>query len=714
MRNLRRRSGLNYGTLENRNLLTTLIVDTAADSDGSILDGRISLREAIVAANTDAAFGDAPAGNGPDEIQFSSHLAGKTFRLQHGELLISDRLSIGGDITIDARTNSRVFKVETPRLVHLDGLTITNGIARDDGNGLRGGGILSQDESNIRLTGVAFENNVGQWGGGAIFTHQGHLVVENSTFTENANAIYKVDGRLVVKDSTFVGNESWGASAIYHEQGTRDISGSEFRSNESTAVRALGGFTSISSSTFIENRSTQFGTQFGGAILQTEGTIAVSGSSFVGNMARNRGSGIYADNAKLFVSNSDFEGNDRRAIALVNSAEGFIADSTFTDNTRTAVYALQGSTLRIARSEFYGNEDVVQVAAGGTATINQSTFGSMDQPNFGVVIQNTSSDLNLFNSTFVGNQGQALSHLAGVVKIRNSEFVDNISDDGGSLIYNVSTFDNSEMQIRNSRFHGNTNVADKGVGGAIRSNGGDVSLFNVTFTANQSRLGGAIAVVGGELNINRVFFGDKNDPTLGNLAGAFTENNHEIHRYDFSGVRFDGEGGAIFVGISANVRIANSRFFDNVAHSEGGAIAIEQVDYYEGAIPSVTVTANTVFARNRVFADLFASPEKGHQRGGTIFNRGGELLVRDSFFFENESEGDGGGLFNAGGTAVLRTLVFNENKSDVIGGAIFNHGELRLLQSRVANNIATIEGGLAESAVAMTFVSDTTFVGNTE
>jgi len=128
----------------------------------------------------------------------------------------------------------------------------------------------------------------------------------------------------------------------------------------------------------------------------------------------------------------------------------------------------------------------------------------------------------------------------------------------------------------------------------------------------------------------------------------------------------------------------------------------------------VTITANTVFARNRVFSDLFASTSKGIQRGGAIFNRGGELLVRDSFFADNAATGDGGAIFNSqSGSTVLRSLAFNRNESGSVGGAIANEGTLRLLLTRVANNRATADGGVSESEAADTFIADTTFVGNT-
>jgi hypothetical protein len=62
------------------------------------MDAKISLREAITAANTNAAFGDAAAGQadftgGPsgDTITFAASLDGQTITLGGVELTITDR-----------------------------------------------------------------------------------------------------------------------------------------------------------------------------------------------------------------------------------------------------------------------------------------------------------------------------------------------------------------------------------------------------------------------------------------------------------------------------------------------------------------------------------------------------------------------------------------------------------------------------------------------
>ena len=81
--------------LERRNLLATFVVNSAVDDGTGAVDGLISLREAIIAANTNEAFGDAQAGDADgDRIVFSTEIAGLSQTLLNGELEITDDLVI--------------------------------------------------------------------------------------------------------------------------------------------------------------------------------------------------------------------------------------------------------------------------------------------------------------------------------------------------------------------------------------------------------------------------------------------------------------------------------------------------------------------------------------------------------------------------------------------------------------------------------------------
>ncbi|MEL6108184.1 MAG: hypothetical protein AAFU85_19335, partial [Planctomycetota bacterium] len=106
--------------LENRRVLATLVVNSTLDNfnpSAPATDGAITLREAILAVNSDTAVGDAPAGSGSDTITFDPMVFADFERipLVGGELTISSSLTINGSVNglqIDGRSSHRVFRVD--------------------------------------------------------------------------------------------------------------------------------------------------------------------------------------------------------------------------------------------------------------------------------------------------------------------------------------------------------------------------------------------------------------------------------------------------------------------------------------------------------------------------------------------------------------------------------------------------------------------------
>jgi hypothetical protein len=143
-------------TLEDRTALSTLTVTSAAD-DGS--SG--TLRAAIASAGPN------------DTIGFAVDLAGDTFVLTQGQLVIGKDLTVQGlgadDLTISANYVSRVFDITGGARVTIAGLTIAHGLAD------HGGAIWDEAGSSLTLSHVILSNNqaVGGLGGGAIFNDAG-------------------------------------------------------------------------------------------------------------------------------------------------------------------------------------------------------------------------------------------------------------------------------------------------------------------------------------------------------------------------------------------------------------------------------------------------------------------------------------------------------------------------------------------------------------
>jgi len=146
---------------------TVIIVSTTADS--IMDDGQCSLREAVIAANTDSATGGCPAGSGADIIQFDPSLSDPaTFLLTmsganednsvSGDLDLSGILTIQGlsanQIIIDGNNTDRVFEVRPGATVILSNITIRNGNP--------GSGANAQVQININEQ-LGYEQYSNEW-----------------------------------------------------------------------------------------------------------------------------------------------------------------------------------------------------------------------------------------------------------------------------------------------------------------------------------------------------------------------------------------------------------------------------------------------------------------------------------------------------------------------------------------------------------------------
>ena len=163
----------------------TILVSTV--SDAIAMDNRCTLREAVIAANTDAAFSDCPAGDGPDVIELffeSPHTlavvgAGEDDGVT-GDLDIRDDLTIrptepGVMRIIDAAGVDRVFDVIDGANLTLDRIEVRGGFV----TGFGGGFFVRDAASELQLLGSRIENNEATSFGGGIFSRGPVLLLES-------------------------------------------------------------------------------------------------------------------------------------------------------------------------------------------------------------------------------------------------------------------------------------------------------------------------------------------------------------------------------------------------------------------------------------------------------------------------------------------------------------------------------------------------------
>ena len=284
-------SGPILQALEPRLLLAThFLVDSLGDD--LAVDGAVTLREAIEAANTNAPAGDAPAGDPAeaDVITFDGTLSGGTIALGGSQLAITEDLVITGLgvdwLTVDGGGTSRVFDVGSGADVSIAELEITGGLA-DNGGGIRSAGVLSL--SAVRIAGNQATSN-----GGGIY-NSANLTVDDSTVVGNAAAgngggIRNVGAGavLVVTDSLLAANQGAWGGGLQSESGSAKVINSTVSGNtatsESGGIRVVSGTLDVVQSTVTANDAPA-----GGGVTRTGGTVTLDNSIVAGNTAAGTG-----------------------------------------------------------------------------------------------------------------------------------------------------------------------------------------------------------------------------------------------------------------------------------------------------------------------------------------------------------------------------------------------------------------------------------------
>lgn len=320
---------------------TTITVTTTSDVIGN--DGQCALREAIIAANSDTAFGDCPGGSGADTITFSPTL-NTPFTLTQaganedsalsGDLDISESVFISGagagQTIIDGANSDRIFHILPGALVTLDGLTIQHG---NPGVSAKGGGIAIELTGVLTLTNSSVSNNTALNGGGVYSL--GRLSANDTQVTTNqGGGIHNFGGllelthvdihnnfndyglrnegsaSLVYADGSVNGNQGGG---VYNDASSATLTRLNIISNTlgsgvSNNGNSLSHLT-LSQSIVMSNTATNGGGIFNGGVSAVFDVIDTRVS---GNTAVVSGGGIY-NYGTMNVNNSTLDHNHARS-----------------------------------------------------------------------------------------------------------------------------------------------------------------------------------------------------------------------------------------------------------------------------------------------------------------------------------------------------------------------------------------------------------------
>jgi CSLREA domain-containing protein len=302
--------------------LSTIVVNTTADELNT--DGDCSLREAITAANTDAAVDACAAGDGADTISFS----GLGFNAIN---VVAALPTITSDVTIDGAAQTRPINAGSApsptRILENSGFLTLRHVLLYNGSAPQGGAIRNDTGAALLVEDSEFDSNGPAESGGAIY-NAGSLTIRRSEFDGNHTQALIRPG---------LGSSSGGA---IDSVGTLTIESSTFFANTSGAVGgaiSAGGTVAIKNSTFVFNN----GGNFGGAI-KSLGTLQIVASTIAGNYAALGGGGIEVTDLPLdtTISGSIVGQNNHGdcAGAITDSGYNIVGDGTcITAGTSQAV-----------------------------------------------------------------------------------------------------------------------------------------------------------------------------------------------------------------------------------------------------------------------------------------------------------------------------------------------------------------------------------------
>ena len=679
-----------FSQLESRQMLTTFIVDTIVDNPlTAAQDGQVSLREAIVASNTNAAVGDAAAGNGDgDIIRFSPSLAGLTIQLTGGELEISNDLRIQGgsnNITIDAQSQSRIFNIDSTELVSIGGISLTGGSAQE------GGAIFTAGSGATVLNEVTLSDNTAFGdGGGAVFVESGEFFATDSVFSEKPGRreILEVAEQSIQADGSvgFFGGQMLGNRAN-RAGGAIEIVDGEFFSRDLDVGGVGDGDGNVAGILGAVVPGTGPGNG-GGLHVTGEARTIINGGSWVGNSAASEGGALWNQaNSSMFLNsvvitdNLTFGEGQGGAGIFNNGGSLAITGGDISDNEALGVSGSGGGIFTTAGNVNLRNVTITGNTANragggievidGTVNIQDSVLGADGAGNIagpqavngngnpgnggGLHISGNAATVILGNTTVRGNfaasEGGGLWNQSGsFIRVNRGSIIEgNIADGDGADEGGGGIFNNGgRVSILDAQITSNTALGTSGSGGGIFSTDGRIFVLNSTIAGNQaSRAGGGIELIDGQLNLIDSTLGGIT-AELGNVAGP-------------TGSASPGNGGGLHVSGTSDtlVFLNNVLVSNNSAAREGGGLWNQSGSLLR--IEDSTIENNV------------ASGAAADDGGGGIFNNGGNLTVIGSDIANNSATGaagSGGGVFSTDGRVLFFDTNINANTAVRAGGGV--------------------------------------------
>ena len=585
--------------------------------------------------------------------------------------------------------------------------------------------------SSASVDSCTFINNTASNQGGAVYeggkTGKATLDIKNSTFTNNSakkegSAIYSGDNLNIDDDTTFTNNMVY----MYYT-GTLNIGEIKTFTDLQKAINMVEGDIHLSSNvTMLASEADNF---VNGIVVDHLVNLKCDGFTInANNLGRIFNVTSTADKLNIYNANL-INGNADMGGAIYNTGSVYAYNTNFINNTAATMggAVFNNGTLTIQKC-IVDNNDITKCTSsdsedyGGAAIYNwyDSTL----------FIKNSTISNNLKNYKNGDYVVGAVTSLGKTIISQNSYFVNNSGRWGGAITTSGSSLPGkkvNELSISDSTFSKNGGLYGAGIfiqgskfsitscvfdsntasgkgnmtpndnnGAAIEVTNTDKSITGTisksTFTNNKAQYGGAIDICAGTIKIT-------NSKFINNSA--------------------DVEGGAIDINTlngNPKVTISGSKFINNSAPLGGAILNIKDLTVKGSTF--INNTPNTIFnwvgaggnlnLNIRTFTDL--QNAIGLVTGTLTLNQNVAMTAKEAADFTNgitinkdiTIDGKGhtidaktlGRIFSIGEgfTVTLTNATLINGKADK-GGAIYNDGSLTLSDVKLSDNAADNYGG---------------------
>jgi predicted outer membrane repeat protein len=577
----------------------------------------------------------------------NSVVGGKTITLTHGQLAITDNMTITGlgasSLTISGDKLSRVFDISsTTAKVTISGLTISGGSA------VYGAGILNY--GTLTVSNSILSGNTASYGGG-IENSKGSLTITDSTMYGNSastdgGGIYNT-GSLTVNNSTLYGNAAKYGGGVYTP------------GNSSSALL-------LNNATIANNRASSAGS---GIDVAAGSNVLLHNTLIAGNHAVGKPSDVSGS----LNSSSNYN--------LIGDGSGGLS---------TANHNLLGSSAKplnplLAPLANYGGPTKTMALLPGSSAINDGSIaygGKTDERGKGRV---GATDIGAFES-----QGFSLAVTSGGIQATtlNTAFA-------APLVVTVAA-NNSVEPVAGGvvTFKAPASGASavlKGSPATIGSNG----TASVTATANgasgtypvtASAAGVKTPAIFGLINVNANLLVTTLLDT-GNPSGTTSLRQAITEAETLSGPQTIGFASSILTQSHGNVikvLSALPNLTGNITIAGPGANLLTVFAKVTGisvftvnATATITISGLTLSGASTV-------------NGGGVSNSG-TLTVSDCTLIGNTASSDGGGIYNTGRLTITGSTLSGNSANN--GGGIYSSGNTTVSNSTLSDNSVSNDGG---------------------